>query len=197
VSAMRKHPLRRIVLSLAGTVSGVVLLLALKPHTPPVQTAAPAESVTASPSASEASPSGKESPSHSKSPSPSATKTSKRPSATASKAPSPTRTTSKPAAKPTQKTQTTRTVTGSTVQTKYGPVQVRITLSGDRITAASAVQSPSETPRSKEISDSAIPVLNQRTVAAQSANIDAVSGATYTSQGYVTSLQSALDSAGV
>ncbi|MFJ7068456.1 FMN-binding protein [Streptomyces sp. NPDC101115] len=59
------------------------------------------------------------------------------------------------------------------------------------------MKSPSSTPRSREISSEAIPRLNQRTLAAQSANIDSVSGATYTSAGYRQSLQSALDRAGV
>lgn len=84
-------------------------------------------------------------------------------------------------------------VTGDPVRTEYGTVQVRITLSGNRITAATAVQAPSGTPRSEELTASAVPELGQRAVAAQSADIDTVSGATYTSEGYVASLQSALD----
>ncbi|WP_208105602.1 FMN-binding protein, partial [Streptomyces sp. GC420] len=92
---------------------------------------------------------------------------------------------------------TTRTVTGATAQTKYGPVQVRITVTGGRITGATAVQSPSSSPRSSEISSTAVPELNQETLAAQSADIDTVSGATYTSAGYRQSLQSALDQAGL
>ena len=83
------------------------------------------------------------------------------------------------------------------MQTQYGPVQVKITMSGGRLTAASAVQAPSSTPRSKEITASAVPQLGKAAVAAQSAKIDAVSGASYTSQGYMRSLQSALDKAGV
>lgn len=82
-------------------------------------------------------------------------------------------------------------------QTKYGPVQVRITLTGSKITNATAVQYPDETARSKDINSTAVPKLNQETLAAQSAAIDTVSGATYTSAGYKQSLQSALDQAGV
>jgi uncharacterized protein with FMN-binding domain len=82
------------------------------------------------------------------------------------------------------------------VQTKYGPVQVQITVTGSRITAATAVQYPDSAGRTAEISSTSIPKLNQETLAAQSANIDNVSGATYTSQGYISSLQSALDKAG-
>ncbi|MFG2029387.1 FMN-binding protein [Streptomyces sp. NPDC048825] len=65
------------------------------------------------------------------------------------------------------------------------------------MTRASPVQSPSSPPRSEEISSTAILKLNQETLEAQSADIDTVSGATYTSEGYKQSLQSALDQAGV
>ncbi|MET9849665.1 FMN-binding protein [Streptomyces ossamyceticus] len=88
-----------------------------------------------------------------------------------------------------------QTLTGTTVQTDYGPVQVRITVDGGKITQADAVQKPSGG-RSTQISGTAIPKLNQAAVAAGSADIDAVSGATYTSDGYKQSLQSALDQAG-
>ncbi|MFE3634577.1 FMN-binding protein [Streptomyces sp. NPDC059168] len=112
----------------------------------------------------------------------------------------PARTTSAPAApKPTSAAPkpATRTVTGATASTKYGPVQVRITLSGSTITGARAVQYPDEMARSQDISSTAVPKLNQETLAAQSANIDTVSGASYTSAGYRQSLQSALDRAGI
>ncbi|CAL9369733.1 FMN-binding protein [Streptomyces sp. enrichment culture] len=89
----------------------------------------------------------------------------------------------------------TRTVTGPTVQTRYGPVQVQVTLDGSRIVAARAVQSPGGDPRSRQINASAVPALIKETVDAQSAHLDAVSGATYTSEGYMSSLQSALDQA--
>ncbi|WP_060907432.1 FMN-binding protein [Streptomyces scabiei] len=86
-------------------------------------------------------------------------------------------------------------LTGTTVQTDYGPVQVRITVSGGKITGAEAVQAPSGG-RSTQITADSVPKLNQAAVAAGSADIDAVSGATYTSAGYKESLQSALDQAG-
>ncbi|MFD8738828.1 FMN-binding protein [Streptomyces sp. NPDC059618] len=91
----------------------------------------------------------------------------------------------------------TRTVTGDTVQTRWGPVQVRITLKEGRITESAAVAYPSGNPRDQEINSYAIPQLRRETLAAQSAQIDSVSGATYTSDGYKQSLQSALDSAGL
>ncbi|MFI9763602.1 FMN-binding protein [Streptomyces sp. NPDC051963] len=90
----------------------------------------------------------------------------------------------------------TGTVTGKVSQTEYGPVQVRITLRNGKIIQAAAVQAPSGG-RSTQVSNNAVPKLNQETVAAGSADIDSVSGATYTSAGYKKSLQSALDEAGV
>ncbi|MDQ0938104.1 FMN-binding protein [Streptomyces turgidiscabies] len=84
------------------------------------------------------------------------------------------------------------TVTGDAVDTQYGPVQVRVTVSGGKITKAEAVQQP-KGGRSDQISGDAVPKLNKEAVAAGSANIDAISGASYTSAGYKKSLQSALD----
>ncbi|MFD5482279.1 FMN-binding protein [Streptomyces hawaiiensis] len=89
----------------------------------------------------------------------------------------------------------TRTLTGSVAQTQYGPVQVRVTVAGGKITKAEAVQAP-KGGRSDQITSSSVPRLNQAAVAAGNAQIDAVSGATYTSAGYKQSLQSALDQAG-
>ena len=88
-----------------------------------------------------------------------------------------------------------RIITGKIAQTQYGPVQVRLSVTGTKITKAEAVQAPSGG-RSTEITGNAVPKLNQEAVAAGSADIDAVSGATYTSAGYKESLQSALDKAG-
>jgi uncharacterized protein with FMN-binding domain len=88
-----------------------------------------------------------------------------------------------------------RTVTGAVAQTQYGPVQVRVTVSGGRITAAEAVQAP-KGGESDQKTALAVPRLNREAVAAGSADIDSVSGATYTSEGYKKSLQSALDRAG-
>ncbi|MFF3004839.1 FMN-binding protein [Kitasatospora sp. NPDC057940] len=90
----------------------------------------------------------------------------------------------------------TRKVTGDAVNTRYGPVQVEVTLAGSRITAVDVVKYPTEDRRDREINSSALPLLNQEAIAAQSAGIDVVSGATFTSDGYVRSLQSALDRAG-
>ena len=89
------------------------------------------------------------------------------------------------------------TVTGTAADTRYGPVQVKVTLANGKITAVDVVQVPDSSGRDQEINSQAVPELVQETMQAQSAQIDMVSGATYTSDGYVTSLQSALDQAGV
>ncbi len=88
-----------------------------------------------------------------------------------------------------------RTVTGPAIFTRFGEVQVKVTVKGGKITAVTAAQLPFEHPRSQMISDYAAPILHDETIQAQSAQIDTVSGATYTSDGYRQSLQAALDSA--
>ncbi len=87
------------------------------------------------------------------------------------------------------------TVTGAAVQTRWGPVQVQITVASGSITDVAAVQHPTGNSRDQQINDYALPVLAQEAMAAQGARIDHVSGATVTSDGYVQSLQSALDRA--
>ncbi|MFE5397012.1 FMN-binding protein [Streptomyces sp. NPDC056568] len=145
---MRKsHPVRRAVLAGAATVSGIVLLLALKPASDP----GAASAAGGAPPAAAQSPQG-------------------------------------------GRGAGSGTVTGDAVRTEYGPVQVRVTVSGGRVTAAEAVQAP-EGGRSDQVTADAVPRLNQAAVAAGNADIDAVSGATYTSAGYRQSLQSALDKA--
>jgi uncharacterized protein with FMN-binding domain len=89
-----------------------------------------------------------------------------------------------------------KTVTGDAVATQYGNVQLKVTITGGKITAITPVQLPSGDPRSSEISSYAVPQLRQSALAKQSAAVDAVSGATFTSAGYKAALQSALDRAG-
>ncbi|WP_406128760.1 FMN-binding protein [Streptomyces sp. NBC_00989] len=151
----KSRPLRRIVLASAVTASGLVMLLALKPHTAPAIAVAPAPAASSSSGAD---------------------------SGTGSSGSTATG---------------TKTVTGETAQTRWGPVQVKITVKNGRITDVTAVQSPSDNPRDQEINSYALPELRREVLAAQSASIDTVSGATYTSDGYRQSLQSALDSAGL
>jgi len=92
---------------------------------------------------------------------------------------------------------TATTVTGSTASTRWGDVQVSITVTDGKITAVDVPEYPTENGKDREINADALPVLTQETLAAQSADIDMVSGATVTSQGYLQSLQSALDKAGL
>jgi uncharacterized protein with FMN-binding domain len=94
-------------------------------------------------------------------------------------------------------TGTTQTVTGQVADTRWGPVQVQLTVSGHRITDVAVVQYPNGNRRDQEINSQALPILVQETIAAQNANIDMVGGATVTSDGYLRSLQSALDKAGL
>jgi len=87
------------------------------------------------------------------------------------------------------------TYTGDAVQTRWGPVQVQITVENGTITSADAIQYPDENRRDQQINAYAIPQLNAEVVQAQSAQIDTISGATVTSDGYLQSLQSAIDNA--
>jgi uncharacterized protein with FMN-binding domain len=87
------------------------------------------------------------------------------------------------------------TYDGSVAQTRWGPVQVRIVVAGGKITNVSTLQVPSGNSRDQQINARAVPILNREAVAAQSARIDTVSGATVTSDGYRNSLQAAIDAA--
>jgi uncharacterized protein with FMN-binding domain len=87
------------------------------------------------------------------------------------------------------------TFTGQAADTRYGAVQVAITVSGGQITDVSVPQYPNTERRGEEINAQAIPILISETKSAQNAQIDMVSGATYTSDGYTQSLQSAIDQA--
>ena len=89
------------------------------------------------------------------------------------------------------------TVTGSVAATRWGPVQVQLTVADGQISDVSVVQYPHENGKDQQINARAIPVLINETLAAQTADIDMVSGATITSEGYISSLQSAIDQAGL
>ena len=89
----------------------------------------------------------------------------------------------------------TKTYSGSVAQTRWGPVQVTITVSDGKITDVAVPTYPSGNGRDQEINAYALPILRQETISAQNADIDAVSGATVTSDGYKESLQAALDAA--
>ncbi|MET8075971.1 FMN-binding protein [Streptomyces sp. NPDC005303] len=149
---MRKsHPVRRVVLATAATVSGVVLMLSLKPSSDPASAQAGGTIPQQTAAAQESAQGGT--------------------GATAGS-----------------------TFTGDVVQTQYGPVQVRITVSGSKITKSEAVQAPKGGTSDQKTALS-VPKLNQDVVTKQSPQVDTVSGATYTSEGYKKSLQSAIDKA--
>ena len=187
-----------------GTTALVVALLALKPSTDPAletgllagaggEATSPVAPVPTGPPPGTAASSSTRPSATASTSKPRATPTgTKQKTATTTSSPSPAKTST---ASPTKAT--TLTVTGATITTKYGPVQVRITVRSGRITSADAIQYPDETARSRELSSKAIPILDDEAVAAQSANIATVSGATYTSGGYKQSLQSAIDRAGL
>ena len=87
------------------------------------------------------------------------------------------------------------TVTGPALDTRYGPVQVQVTIASGKVTTITALQLPFDRSRSAEISQYAEPILRSEALKAQNAQIDLVSGATYTSDAYARSLQGALDRA--
>jgi len=88
-----------------------------------------------------------------------------------------------------------RTVDGDVVSTPYGDVQVAMVLNGSHIVDVKALQLPFDRSRSQYISEQVAPLLHDEVLQAQSAQIDTIGGATYTSDGYAQSLQSALDKA--
>jgi uncharacterized protein with FMN-binding domain len=88
------------------------------------------------------------------------------------------------------------TATGDAISTIYGAAQVRVTVKGGKIVKVEALQLQGNEPRSVQISSAAAPVLQQEVLAKQTADVDAVSGATFTSASYTQSLQSALDKLG-
>ncbi|HTL42592.1 MAG TPA: FMN-binding protein [Pseudolysinimonas sp.] len=87
--------------------------------------------------------------------------------------------------------------TGQSVNTPFGSVQVQVTVSGGKIADVTALHLTDADGRSRQISDYAAPILHDEVLSAQSANVQMVGGATYTSEGYLMSLQSALDQAGL
>jgi uncharacterized protein with FMN-binding domain len=161
----------RAILATVGTATCLVILLSLKTRSTPGLPPAPAPAIA---------PATQNAPSHS--PGPAASK--------------PRHGTSSTGGPANPGTTTTTTVAGAVTQTIYGPIQVTITVKGGKITAASVPVYPNGTMHDQQINSYAIPQLIQETIAADSANISAVSGASYTSQGYISSLQSAIDKAG-
>ena len=182
--------MRRSLLIAGGTVGGLGAVLAITPpqisSTSTVGDMPGASIPTAASTPSAAKPSAAK-PSATSTPMQSAKATSK---ATASSKPTPV---APPAT--TSSKNVNGTFTGSAVDVGYGTVQVKITVVNGKITDAQAVQAPNG--RNDRYTNMSVPVLRQRTLAAQSANINGVSGASYTSFGWYTSLVVALKQAGL
>jgi hypothetical protein len=87
-------------------------------------------------------------------------------------------------------------IVGPVIDTRYGPVQLQVTVSGSRIVDVQALQLPTDRALSARISEFVAPILRNEALHAQSPQIDIISGATYTSEGYAESLQAILDRAG-
>jgi len=100
-----------------------------------------------------------------------------------------------PTATPTKPVAAAGSFTGSVANTRYGPVQVKITVENGKIVDAQAVKAPSGS--NDRYTQMAVPRLREQTIAAQSANIQGVSGASFTSFGWYTSLVSAIAKAGL
>jgi uncharacterized protein with FMN-binding domain len=163
--------MKRVLLSIVGTIVGLVALLSFKSQ------GTVAISGSALPSA------GVSSSAAAGNPSTSSQATSAPPNPTASSS-------------ATSGTTTSKSTVGTAIQTRYGIVQVKVVTSGHSITSVSFVQLTAFDHRSQQINSGAAPTLLNQTLKAQSAKIDGVSGATYTTDGYRQSLQSALDKAG-
>lgn len=167
--------MKRVLFTLTGTVIGLVALLDFKSHTKPVGVALGAPAPT-QPAVNPATRHRTASPK----PTPHSTPAGSGNTSPRASTPSP-----------------SAHFIGSAVQTQYGVVQVAVTVHGGRITKVTFPQLSAFDQTSQMINSQAAPLLVQETISAQSAHIDSISGATYTSAGYVQSLQSALDRAGL
>ena len=196
---------KRLFLILGGTVGGLGAVVSITPPqfgtsgglktlgskstpTTPAAPVAPTQTATAVPA----------NPTTPTQPSPTATTKTKKKKKTVTKAtaaPAVPAQTQAPAAP--QSASVTGTFTGNAAQTAYGPVQVQVTVSNGKITRVSAPVYPTNSFRDQSINSQAIPLLIQETLQAQSANIQGVGGASYTSQGFYDSLLSALKKAGM
>ncbi|MCW2540171.1 MAG: putative FMN-binding protein [Frankiales bacterium] len=169
--------MKRVIFSVVSTIVGLVALLSFKSQNhATVGAALPSAGLGASSSPA---------PGASSSPAPGAN-----PAPASSTAGEPSSAASTPAS-------ASKTFDGSAVQTRYGTVQAAVTVLGSKITNVSFLQLSANDGRSADINSQAAPLLLQETLSAQSSNINTISGATFTSEGYLQSLQSALDQAGI
>jgi uncharacterized protein with FMN-binding domain len=167
--------MRRVILSIVGTVAGLVALLSFKSHLPSVPSASAATSGSAGTSSSAGSPASSASTSSSSSTVPGEF----------------------PQGSLAGQLATGETaVNGKVATTAYGPVQIQLIMRNRKIVKVAVLQQPQNTIRDIQIGEFAFPKLISETLTAQDAKVDAVSGASYTSAGYMQSLQSAVDNGG-
>jgi len=203
--------MKRVIFSVVCTILGLVALLSFKSQSnttvggalpsATLSNSSPATAASPGPASSAASgpPNTEQSNPAQTAPAPSAT-TSSTPSRSPSASVTTPQTTPKtpaPTPSPSRSVATSKTYDGSAVQTRYGTVQIAVTVVGRKITNVTFLQLTSHDGRSADINNQAAPILLQETLSAQSSNIDSVSGASFTSAGYLQSLQSALDQAGI
>jgi uncharacterized protein with FMN-binding domain len=155
--------MRRVILAVTGTIAGLVALLGFRSHVP---SSVPQASSGTAPSGSGESGSG----------SGGSAGTQAGPAPSASSLPA-----------------GARAIDGNVANTAYGPVQIQVVVQDQKVTGVNILEQPSATAHDLQIGQFAFPALIKETLTAQSAHIDSVSGATYTSAGYIQSLQSALD----
>ncbi len=177
--------MKKIVYAFMATVTGLVLLFSYRTSAAPES----ADALAEAPSTGAVSGAASAPTTPATTPSPSASASASGPASSGSSGATAT------APQPSSSGLTDGTYTGQAANTRFGPVQVQITVSGGTITDVQVPQYPSENGRDQQINARALPILVKETVQAQSAQVDMVSGATYTSTGYRTSLQSALDQA--
>jgi len=181
--------IRKTALLVTGTIAGVVGVISYNP--PQLDAAISPAKTTPQPSTtSSTSIKAQQSPNQQTSQSSNNTKTSTQASKKATPTPTPSDTAKKSSG-------TSGTFVGDTSQTRWGPVQVQVTVTDGKITDVKTLQYPNGDRRSQGISSQVIPWLQDETLQVQSANIQGISGATYTSMGFRTSLASALQKAGI
>jgi uncharacterized protein with FMN-binding domain len=180
--------MRRAILTLGSTAAGLAALLSFKTHSSVAAVAEPG----ASPAAASTSAAGPQHPTAAASPAKAKAKATTSPmkaKATAGAS------ASAMSGSGSGASTATRTITGAVESTMFGPMQVKVTLDGSKISNVAVVQETNDGQESQSIDSFSIPKLTAETLTAQSARIDTVSGATQTSDGYIGSLQSALDQA--
>lgn len=162
--------MKRSPIVLSATVAGLAATLAFNPHKPATATATQSASTTSASTPSQsASASGTTTSGSSGSPGASS-------SSSTSSAP--------------------KSATSDAIDTQYGPIQLKVTVANGKIKSIEALEAPSNDPKSQSINAYAVPQLTQSALSRQDGTVDAVSGATFTSHGYASALQSALDKAG-